>query len=96
MPEQKICAHCKNADIPLTDSNSQEIFQRDGEGKKFVWAVVHQTCGNAWALAHSGTLILDVQPAPGVLVEDAPIVPPSAKPSNSTGEIRNWNHPDKE
>jgi hypothetical protein len=36
MIEQKICDHCKNADIPLTETNGQEIFQRDSEGKKVV------------------------------------------------------------
>jgi hypothetical protein len=62
MPEKKICDHCRNAETPLTEANSQEIFQRDNEGKKIVRAVVHHTCAEAWALAHSGTLILDIQP----------------------------------
>jgi hypothetical protein len=62
MLEQRVCDHCKNAEAPLTEANGQEIFQRDSEGKKLVRAVVHRTCAEVWALAHSGTLILDVQP----------------------------------
>ncbi len=99
MLEQKICDHCKNADIPLTETNGQEIFQRDSEGKKVVRAVVHQTCADAWALAHSGTLILDVQPdvqpAPGILNEGIPTVPQATKPSVSPDQVGHWNHPEE-
>jgi hypothetical protein len=61
MPDQKICDHCQNANAPLTEENGQEIFQRDREDKKVHHAWVHNTCANAWAKAHSGTLILDVR-----------------------------------
>ena len=100
MLEQKICDHCKNADIPLTETNGLEIFQRDSGGKKVVRAVVHQTCADAWALAHSGTLILDVQPdvqpAPGILNEGMPTVPqPASMPSGLPEKVGHWKHPEE-
>ena len=62
MPEQMLCDHCKNLEAPLTRENSQEIFQRDSDNRKIVRAIVHRTCADAWAKAHSGTLIEDLNP----------------------------------
>jgi hypothetical protein len=56
MSEPTICAHCKNAEDPLTPENSQEIFQNDSDAKKVPRAYVHLTCARAWALAHGGIL----------------------------------------
>lgn len=62
MNEQRVCDQCKNPETPLTEANSQEIFRRDGEGKKVIHAVIHRTCADAWALEHSAILEADLRP----------------------------------
>jgi hypothetical protein len=62
MPEQKLCAQCKNPNNPLTEDNSQEIFRRDAEGRKVVHAVIHRTCADAWSMEHAAFLETDLNP----------------------------------
>lgn len=56
MSQPRLCDYCKNPEDPLTDTNSQELFQRDAEGKKIPRAVVHRTCAEQWARQHTGII----------------------------------------
>ena len=59
MIQPMICDHCKNPENPLTLDNSQELFQRDAEGKKIPGTFVHRTCAEQWAMEHTGIIVED-------------------------------------
>ena len=63
VPEGTLCDHCKNPESPLTESNSQHLFQRNWEGKEITRANVHRECADPWAKANGGTIIND-EPLP--------------------------------
>jgi hypothetical protein len=56
VPEGTLCDHCHDPKKPLTEANSQHLFQRDLEGKEITRANVHRECAQAWAMANSGTI----------------------------------------
>ncbi len=60
VPEGTLCDHCKNPNSPLTDANSQHLFQRNGKGEEITRANVHRgECADAWAKANGGTIVND-------------------------------------
>jgi hypothetical protein len=63
VPEGTLCDHCKNPESPLTESNSQHLFQRNWEGKEITYANVHRECAEAWAMANGG-IIVNEEPLP--------------------------------
>ena len=63
VPEGTLCDHCKNPESPLTESNSQRLFQRNWEGKETTYANVHRECAEAWAKVNGGTIVPD-EPLP--------------------------------
>jgi hypothetical protein len=63
VPEGTLCDHCKNPEAPLTESNSQHLFQRNWEGMEITRANVHRECAELWARANGGIIVLD-EPLP--------------------------------
>lgn len=61
--EGTLCDHCKNLELPLTESNSQHLFQRDWDEKKGTVANVHRECADAWVKANGGIITND-EPLP--------------------------------
>jgi len=63
VPEGSICDHCKDPQSPLTESNSQHLFQRNWKGEEITRANVHKGCAQSWAEANEG-IIVDDEPLP--------------------------------
>ncbi len=63
VPEGTLCDHCKNPEFPLTEANSQHLFQRDWDGNEITYANVHRECADAWAKANGG-IIVPEEPLP--------------------------------
>jgi len=68
VPEGTLCDHCKNPQSPLTESNSQHLFQRNGEGEEITRANFHRQCADSWAAANGGSIVNDdpLPPRPAV------------------------------
>jgi hypothetical protein len=55
-----LCAHCRDAGRPLTESNAVSLmnwFQRDADGNEVCNARVHRECADAWAKANGGNIL---------------------------------------
>jgi len=63
VPEGTLCDHCKNPESPLTEANSQHLFQRDWDGNEITYANVHRECADTWATANRG-IIVSEEPLP--------------------------------
>jgi hypothetical protein len=58
-----ICAHCKDSSKPVTPQNGKTIFNKiDGVRREI--AFLHTSCMEAWATAHGGTTVAELEPAP--------------------------------
>jgi hypothetical protein len=63
VPEGSLCDQCHDPKKPLTEANSQHLFQRDWDGNEITYSNVHRECADPWAKAYGGTIIQD-EPLP--------------------------------